>query len=162
MSLWLLNPLLALAAIFQSTFIPALSIAGFKLDLALMLVVARGVAPRGDDAFVWGLLLGSFLDIISGAPLGTFTLALTLVGALTAWNALSGVRGNLVFIPAAMVVATLTQHLVVLTVLSLFARPVDWNASLLFITLPSAILNTVVLPVVYFPMQWLLRDPRAY
>ncbi len=155
MTLWLLIPLLAFAAIVQSTILPVVAVAGYRFDLALMIVVARGLSSRRGNAFEWGLILGLFLDLASGLPFGTLTIALTLIGAVTALEFVEALRGNLVFIPAAMLVATLIEHVVVLAVLALLNRPVDWNDYLLALTLPSAILNTLALPLVYFPLQWL-------
>ena len=155
MSLWLLIPLLAIAAIIQSTLVPDLLIAGFKLDFTLMLVLSRGLTAQDGKAFGWGLGLGVFLDLASGLPFGSLTLALTIIGALTSLEIVDGLRGNLIFAPAAMIVATLVEHVIVLTLLALTNHTVEWSDYLISVTLPSAILNTFFLPVVYFPVLWL-------
>ncbi|MBI3914778.1 MAG: rod shape-determining protein MreD [Chloroflexi bacterium] len=163
MSLWLLIPLLAFIAITQSTLLPFISIAGYRFDLALMVVVARGLTTRRGDAFVWGLIAGLFLDLISGLPFGTLTLALTLIGALTALEFVESLRGNLLLVPSAILIATLVEHLMILTILALFNRAVDWNEYLLSLTLPTAILNTLAFWIAYFPLQWLAErfEPRG-
>ncbi len=155
MSLWFLIPFLAVIAAVQAALLPALDVAGYRFDLALMIVVARGLSTRSGDAYLWGLFLGIFLDLTAGLPFGTLTFALTLIGAFTALDAVNAVRGNLLFIPAAMLVATLCEHLIILATLALFNRAVDWNDYLLGLTLPTALLNTLALGLLYFPMQWL-------
>lgn len=155
MSLWLLIPLLTFAAIIHSTLLSAISIAGYKLDFTLMLVVARGLTARRGDAFLWGLILGIVLDLLSGFPFGTFTFALTLIGALTALDEMDALRDNLIFIPVVMILATLLEHVLTLTILTLTNSQVTWSDNLLAVTLPSAILNTLAFPLIYFPVQWL-------
>src|SRR5512136_1616377 len=87
-------PFLLVVAILQSTAAPRLAMAGARPDLMLTSVVAwsllaafrareleyAGESPsltRGiNDGVVWGFVGGMFLDLLSGAPLGTSALAL--------------------------------------------------------------------------------------
>lgn len=157
MTYWLLILSLALVAIVQATLVPLIAIGGFKLDLALMLVVAWGLLSAPGAAAVWGFIAGIFLDLVSGLPFGTQTFALTSIGLLMGPAQTTISRSNVVLPPAAMLVATLIYNILILGILSLLNWPIPWSDYLLRVTLPTAILNTIALPLVYFPLQWLQR-----
>ena len=160
MPLWILIPLLALAAIIQITLLPQMSLFGYKPDLALALVVAWAMLAPVGEAAVWGFLIGVFLDLASGLPFGVHTLALTTLGWLIGWGQATFFRGNLLAPPIAVVLATFFHHVIVLGILALFNWQIHWGEYLLRVTLPSVILNALVLPLVYFPLQRLARWMR--
>ena len=157
MPIWVLVPALVLAAIAQIAWLPALSVWGFKIDLALVLVVVWGLLGPIGQAAQWGFILGLVLDLGSGLPFGIHTLTLTLIGLGVGWSQTTFFRGNLVAPPLAIMLATILDHILILALLALFDRRVVWIDYLTRITLPSAILNTLVAPLVYFPLQWFQR-----
>lgn len=157
MPLWFLIPLLALGAIIQITLLPQIPIFGCKPDLALVLVVAWALLAPVGDAAIWGFIIGIFLDLASGLPFGVHTIALTTLGWLIGWGQATFFRGNLLAPPIAIVLATLIYNIIVLGILALFAWQIHWGNYLLRITLPSAILNALVLPLVYFPLRLFQR-----
>lgn len=157
MPLWILIPILALAAIIQITILPQIPVFGYKPDLALALVVAWAMlAPLGEAA-TWGFIVGLFLDLASGLPFGVHTLALTTLGWLIGWGQATFFRGNLLAPPLAVILATLVQNVIVLGILALFNWQIDWAANLLRVTLPTAILNALVMPLIFFPLQRVAR-----
>jgi rod shape-determining protein MreD len=157
MPLWITLPLLALAAIIQITLLPHLAIFGYKPELALALVVAWAMLAPVGEAAVWGFSLGVLLDLASGLPFGMHTLALTMLGWLVGWVQTTFFRGNLLAPPIAMVAATLVYHLVLLGLRALFNTPIDWLAYLVRVTLPTAILNALILPVIFFPLRYIAQ-----
>jgi rod shape-determining protein MreD len=157
MNFWILIPSLILAAIVQIAWLPALPIWGYKIDLALVLVVSWGLLSPIGQAAQWGFILGIMLDLASGLPFGIHTVTLTLIGLAVGWGQAVFFRGNLVAPPMAMILATLLDHLLILAWLALFNRQINLSDYLLRITLPTAILNTAVAPLFYFPLQWLQR-----
>ncbi len=157
MSSWFLIPFLALVAIIQTGFLPLVAVAGYRVDLALLIVVAWGLLSRPGEAAAWGLTAGLFLDLASGLPFGTQALALTFVGLAMGMIQLIIFKDNLLLPPGAAFGATLLYNLVILGVLNTLGWPVEWNETLLRVTLPTAFLNTLALPLVYFPLQWLYR-----
>ena len=160
MPLWFLIPFLALAAIIQITLLPQIPIFGYKPDLALALVVAWALLAPVGEAAVWGFIVGIFLDLASGLPFGIHTLALTTLGWLIGWGQATFFRGNLLAPPLAIIAATLVHNVIVLGILALFNGQINWGDYLLRVTLPSAILNALVLPLVYFPLQRIARWMR--
>ncbi len=95
MPIWVLVPALVLAAIAQIAWLPALSVWGFKIDLALVLVVVWGLLGPIGQAAQWGFILGLVLDLASGLPFGIHTLTLTLIGLGVGWSQTTFFRGNL-------------------------------------------------------------------
>lgn len=160
MNLWILIPFFFLVAIAQAVWIPLFSIAGFRVDLALVLVVAWGLGSPAGEAAVWGFIAGIFLDLLSGLPLGTQTIALTAIGWLMGLAPLNVFQENVLLPPAAMIVATLVYNLFVLGILAVLNTSISWSDYLLRVTLPSAILNTIAFPFIYLPMQWFTRRRR--
>ncbi len=160
MAPWLLIPFLLLIAVVQVTLVPLVSVAGYKVDLALVVVVAQGLVGAPGTAAQWGFILGLFLDLSSGLPFGIHMFVLTAIGMLMDLGQSILFRGNVVAPPIAMVSATLVSHLLILAILALLNWPVNWADYLLRITLPTAILNTLVIPLAFFPLQWLFRRTR--
>lgn len=161
MTLWVLIPLLGLIAVIQTALMPLVTFGGLKIDLPLMVVVAWGLTSLPGEAAIWGFIAGIFLDLVSGMPFGTQTFALTTIGLLMGLVQTTIFRSNVVLPPTAMVLATLAYDVLVLAVLStLGGWPVAWGDLLFRIALPTAILNTVALPIAYFPLRRLYRHLR--
>ncbi len=157
MTPWLLIPFFAIVSVVQTSVMPMVSIAGLKPDLALLIVVAWGLISVPGEAAVWGFCAGVFLDLASGLPFGTQTLALTGVGLLLSLAQTNIFRSNLLLPPAAMMIATFIDNLIILGILSTLGWQINWGDYLTWITLPTALINTLVLPLAYFPLQRLQR-----
>jgi len=157
MSNWILVPALLLIAMLQATLLPLVPIFGFTLDLALVLVLGWGLVGPTWQATQWGFILGLFLDLFSGLPFGAHTLALTFAGLLMSAGQLVFFRGNIATPPIAAVLGTLLEHLIILTILASTGTTVAWEDFLLRVTLPVALLNTLALTALFFPLRWLAR-----
>jgi rod shape-determining protein MreD len=160
MTLWLLIPFLLLVAVVQVTLIPLVAIAGYKIDLALIIVVAQALVGVPGTAAQWGFIVGVFLDLASGLPFGIHALTLTVVGWLMDLGQAAFFRGNVLAPPVAMISATFLYNVLILAILALFNSPVAWGEYLLRVILPASLLNTVAMPIAYFPLQWLHRRVR--
>jgi rod shape-determining protein MreD len=160
MTLWLLIPFLLLVAVVQVTLVPLVAIAGFKVDLALIIVVAQALVGTPGTAAQWGFIVGLFLDLASGLPFGIHTLTLTVVGLLMDLGQSAFFRGNVLAPPVAMITATLLYNILILAILALFNSPVNWGEYVFRVIVPSAILNTIAMPIAYFPLRWLHRRIR--
>jgi rod shape-determining protein MreD len=157
MSLWLLVPFLALAVIVQDTWLALVPIFGFKPELVFLIIVAWGLLSPIGEAAQWGFIAGFFLDLTSGLPFGIHMLTLTLIGLLVGLSQRAFFHGNLLAPPITLFAATILYHILILAILSLLNWSIDWLGYLLRITLPLAVLNTVVGPLVYLPLQMLQR-----
>lgn len=157
MSLWFLIPLLGLVAVAQTTLVPLFSLEGLKLDLPLMVVVAWGLTSLPGEAAIWGFIAGAFLDLVSGMPFGTQTFALTVIGLLLGLVQTTIFRSNVILPPVAIALSTVAYNLLVLAVLSTVGWQIAWANYLVRITLPTALFNTIALPITYFPLRRLYR-----
>ncbi|MBI5032517.1 MAG: rod shape-determining protein MreD [Chloroflexi bacterium] len=155
MPAWILIPLLGIVATVQVAWLPLIPIFGFKIDLALIVVVTWGLVGPIGEAALWGFIVGLLLDLASGLPFGIHTLTLTVVGLLVGLGQTTFFRGNLIAPPAMMVAATIVYNIFVLAILSLFNWNINWTDYLFRVILPTSLLNTLVGPLAYFPLQWL-------
>lgn len=136
---------------------PHLAIAGWKIDLPLLIIVAWGLLAAPGEAAIWGFIAGVFLDTLSGLPFGTQTSALTSIGLLMGLTQTTIFTTNVILPPAAMVLATIGYDVLILAILNTLGTPIQWNDYVLYRILPTCVLNAVALPLVYFPMQRLHR-----
>ncbi len=157
MSYWLIIPALGLSAFLQATVVPLLSIGGWKIDLPLIIIVSWGLLTVPGEAGLWGFIAGVFLDLFSGFPYGTQTIALTTIGLLMGLSQTTIFTTNLVLPPVAMLLATCGYDLLILAIASTAGTPIQWNDYALWRILPSAVLNSIALLLVYFPLQRLYR-----
>jgi rod shape-determining protein MreD len=160
MSYWYIVPVLGTSAFLQSTLVPLLAIGGWKIDLPLLVVVSWGLLAVPGEAGLWGFIAGIFLDLFSGLPFGTQTLALTSIGLLMGLTQTTIFTTNVILPPAAIFIATVAYDVLILAIISTVGTPVQWNDYMIYRILPTAILNTFVLPLVYFPLLRLQR--RVY
>jgi rod shape-determining protein MreD len=149
MGLFLGIPLLALLAVLQSTVMNSLLLLDGRLDLVLLAVVSWGVAGRPEEAMVWGLFGGLFLDLFSGVPLGSHAIVLVLVTFLV-----SLMQGRFwqmqFFMPlGVMLLSSVAYHLLGLSVLFILGREIDFEFSFSRIILPSTFLNIAAAIPVY-------------
>ncbi len=149
MSPYLLAPLLAFCALVQTTLVPMIPQGMAKPDVLLVLVVAWGIVRGGGEATLWGLAGGLCLDLLSGAPFGVQTLGLAAVGLMADLMETNFFRSNILIPLAAIFIATILFHIVQAAAMQTFGYPVSWEPFLLRVVLPTAVFNTVLMPVVY-------------
>ncbi len=153
MSPYLVIPLLAIVALVQTTILPMLIPGPVRPDLMLMLVVGWGVVHGSGQATLWGFGGGLMLDLVSGTPFGLHALSLGAIGFLADALQTNFFRSN-VFIPIATIfIATLMVYIGQAAALQALGATVPWPVYIFNIVLPTAILNTVLMPLMY----WILR-----
>jgi rod shape-determining protein MreD len=109
---YLMVPLMAVAALLQSTAFNRLTIAGVKPDLVLLLVVVGTLLYGPRAGIVWAFVGGLFLDVFSGGPLGSSSLALMAAAVVAGFGHTTLSRFN-VFVPlGAIILGTLTYGVV--------------------------------------------------
>lgn len=153
MTLYLAVPLLLLIAVLQASAIPHLTIRGVFPDLPLILVASWGLLRGSREGAIWGLVVGLSVDLLSGAPLGAATLALSVVGLLMGRARLAALRGNVILPLGGIFLGTVLYDLIYMAVLAISGRSVLWLPTLARIVLPCAALNAVLAVGVY----WLMR-----
>lgn len=157
MSPYLIVPLLAGIALLQTTLAPQLSIIGGRPQFMLLAVVSWSLLRGGREGVVWGFVGGVMLDLLSGAPFGVITLPLLLVGFLSGLGEINVFRSNFLLPGLVVLLATLFYNAFALFLLQVLGEPVLWESALLHVILPAALLNLLVLPLVYLPLRRLHR-----
>lgn len=153
MSPYLVFPLLILITILQTTLIPMALPGGTRIDLMLMVVVGWGVVHGNGQATLWGLTGGLLLDLFSATPFGLHAVSLGSIGWLADTLQTNFFRANLLVPLATIFIASLLFHIGQAAALQLFGYPINWASYSLNVVMPTAILNTALMPFVY----WLLR-----
>lgn len=153
MNVYLTAPTLFLAFLVQSSFLGSLGPTILRPDLLVLFIVSIGVIGGTGRAVAWGLAAGLLLDVAGAAPLGTNLIALFFVALLTAVRDTDLVEGKLTLTLALAFAGSVLYACVFLVILQATGSRVEWIASLGRIVLPGAVLNTMVLPGVY----WITR-----
>ncbi|MEO8285952.1 MAG: rod shape-determining protein MreD [Chloroflexota bacterium] len=149
--------LLFLASLVQSVVLPQAVPLAARPQLMVMLVVAVCLVEGLHDAIIWGFIGGLLLDLLSGPafPLGSNALLLVLVALLASLGQADPFRDQ-VFVPLATVFfATVFYHTMTMVLAFVLGQEVPFLDNLLRVALPSAVLNTILMPVAYSALLWL-------
>jgi rod shape-determining protein MreD len=106
---------------------------------------------------IWGFTGGLALDFLSGAPLGSLSLSLTLTAYLASLGQRTVYRTSPLFPSLVALVASVVHDSIFLGVLSMTGYAVAWRTSLGHVAMPTALLGSLVIPLVYRPLAELHR-----
>ncbi len=160
MTIYLAIPLLVLIAVLQATLVSRLALWGVFVDLPVLVVVSWSLLRGPREGMLWGFIAGVAVDLLSGAPFGAATLSLIAVGFLSGLGKTSVFAAvdsevGIVFPVVMAFLATVLYDLFFLFIVWISGHTVAWLDSLLRIILPSAVLNAVLMPVVFPAMRML-------
>ncbi|MBI4670392.1 MAG: rod shape-determining protein MreD [Chloroflexi bacterium] len=160
MSPYLVVPLLALVAVAQTTLAPILLPGPVRPDLMLMLVVGWGVVHGSGQATLWGFGGGIFLDLFSGTPFGLHALSLGAIGFLADTLQTNFFRSNILIPLATILVATLMVDIGQAAAMQTLGYTINWAFYIFNVVIPTAILNTALMPLMYWVLRRLDRVVR--
>jgi rod shape-determining protein MreD len=155
-ALWLL-PVLALL---QSSLVPHFAVRGIFPSVVLIAVVDWGILRGSDQGMLWAFVAGVFVDLFSGFPFGTSTVALVIIASLVSLGEGTFIRTHALLPLATVFGATLMYYLIALFVLQSAQQPVDWFGVLRYIAVPAAVYNAI-LNIVGYPLMRRLEG-RVY
>jgi rod shape-determining protein MreD len=155
-AVWLL-PLLTLL---QVGLVGRLAVGGIVPGIMVVVVVNWGILRGMDEGMLWGFLGGLCLDIFSGYPFGTSTVALVVVASIVSLGEGTFIRTHALLPLATVFAATLLYYLIVFFILESTQNPVDWAAGIRDIAVPVAIYNAI-LNIAAFPLMKRLEG-RVY
>jgi rod shape-determining protein MreD len=149
--------LLIAIVILQTTAMPHLTILGVKPDLMLLMVISWSLLKGAKEGMIWALVGGIGLDLLSGAPFGTSTVALVALSWVAGLGELRVFRTHIALPLAATLIATLAYDLFFLVLLDIRGCSIAWTNSLVKVVLPSTLFNVLLSPFVYKALYWLHR-----
>lgn len=167
---YLMIPLLAVGALFQSAAGNRLAVVGVKPDVVLMLIVVGTLLYGGRIGVFWAFIGGLFLDIFSGGPLGSSSLALMAAGLVAALGHSTFSRFNPIVPLTSMALGTLVYGVVYLAVLYVFSGVADvlnleairhqlpFEATVQAVIVPSIAYNTTLMLIL---VPFLNRIPET-
>lgn len=155
MTIYLVVPLLAVAAILQTTLVPGFTVWGVFANVPLLIVVSWGLLRGPREGAVWGFIAGLIVDLLSGAPFGAATLSLIIVGFLAGLGEATVFRARIALPMVAVFLATIVYDLLFLLIVQIAGQPVVLLDSILRLVLPSALLNAALTPIFFLTMRWL-------
>jgi rod shape-determining protein MreD len=158
---WLAPPLLFAAVLLQSSFFPALGIAWLRPDFVLQMVVIWAVLRGWREALPWGFVGGLLLDLFSGAPFGTASLAMVLVAFACSAGSFRVFRDNPLLPVVVVFWASVLYGLLYLFLLRTHEIPVPWVSMLRQMVVPGAIVNTLLAPLTFWGLTRLERRTRS-
>jgi rod shape-determining protein MreD len=147
--------------ILQSTVVTHLRLLEGGFNLTLIVVLAWNLVQRESSGPLWAFLGGVLADTFSGGPFGAATFALVACSLVIALTEGRFYQTNWVIAVAASVVGTILYHLLYLILLATANHPVAWADALTLTTLPSTILNLLLMLPVYQSAKWLKRQVAA-
>jgi rod shape-determining protein MreD len=151
-------PLLALLAVLQSTILSHIRLLDGRPDAILIVVVAWSIAGRTNEAMVWGFVGGLFLDLYSGVPFGSTSIALIIVAYLVSFPEGRFWESHVVMPLGVMLVASTVFHVLGIGTLLLVGQPMDLDSALTRVLLPSTFMNLVlILPVLQIAGEFVQR-----
>ena len=149
---WTFALLIALVLL-QTTVVPQFTLLGVHPDVLLVVVTAWSLLRGAEEGMLWALIAGVAMDIVSGAPFGMSTLPLLIVSFVSGFSQRGFFRFDLVIPILVIPVATLIYQTMMLAWLKAFGWPVTWSEGASRIVLPTVVVNTLLMPAIY----WLLR-----
>jgi rod shape-determining protein MreD len=145
--------------VLQSTVLSHLAVAGVKVDLVLLLVVAGSIRRGVEEGIVWAIVGGIAVDLLSIGPFGAsvlgFAFAAVLAGTIGPPLRQVSVVLPLLLTPLTSIIATLTSALV----MAVFGWAIPWPATVALVVLPAAVLDSLAMVVVYPLFSFADRRP---
>lgn len=150
--------ILFVAALLQSVVLPQAVPISVRPNFVVLLVVSVCLVEGLYDATIWAFVGGLMLDLMTSPtfPLGSNALILVLVALLSSMGQANPFH-SLLFVPLVTVFgATVFYNIMTMGLLMAFGRqePVIVD-NMLRVVLPGALLNGILMPVVYSSVFWL-------
>lgn len=158
---YLMPLLLFVAALVQATLLLRVQVANVKPDLVLILVIVGTLIYGGKNGIVWAFVGGLALDLFSGGPMGSSSLALIAAAVVASPGHRTLSRFNVIVPLAAIALGTLAYgatYIAVLTLVEVIVilpffsglglTPVHYGLGFLptlqYVVLPAMAYNTLV------------------
>jgi rod shape-determining protein MreD len=137
------------AAVLDATFMKVLQFWGGAPNLTLMIIVSWAMLTDLEEALPWAVMGGIMRDLLSVAPTGSSALAFVLIVVIIDTTLPKLSWRNIFFPPISVFIATYIYDniLYVLLTLAGYTRPFYFGQ--LYVSLPGAVGNTLLILFVY-------------
>lgn len=144
----------------QLTLAPMLSLFGYKPDVLLLSVLVIGLRWLEPWLFVYAVLVGLAKDVFSHGMLGVYGLSFFAISFLARYVGISVYENSLLLGMASVLGLSLVQGVFSLTVLALLDSSVPWWHWLFTAEVPTAFINALWSPLVFYGFGRLERWVR--
>ncbi len=161
---YMMLPLIASACLFQATAAARIKIYGVKPDLVLLIVVIGTLVYGARAGLIWAFFGGLGLDIFSGGPMGSSSLALMAAVMVAGFGHRTLSRFNVLVPIAAVVVGTVVYAVAYLSILAVLQYlDVTQHQVPLLLTMQNIVVPTVVYntALMVFLIPFLNRIPES-
>lgn len=160
-----LLPVLAivfLACILQVAAVPGFPILGLQPHLPLLLLVLWSQQKGTEEALALAIPAGLLLGLMSSGPLGVaiISLALAVLAARSPWLVTAAEEGLLSAL-GAVLIASAAYYLLEALILQGLGYPVPWWPSAFRQLVEGALVNALLAPLLYWPLQLGWHPPAS-
>lgn len=148
---------LALATLIQEGIVGHLTVLGVLPNLVLLIVVNWSLIRGVEEGMLWGFIGGIFLDLFSGLPFGTSSLAFVCIAGLVSLGETALPRASILLPMAAAFLATCIYYAIALFMVASVNHELLLNAFTGRTVLGVAVYNAVINPILFGACQGLDR-----
>ena len=161
---WLIpGVLVVVLGVLQASLVPELRVYSATPHLTLLFVVGWSLLAGLPWSLPWAFAAGLLLDLASGSPLGLNALALLPVALMAGAAEGNALRGNLALPVIAAGAGVIVYYLFLVVEQETLGYGAAWLSILVYVVVPSAVLNAVIMPPFYWLLSWIHRGthPRT-
>lgn len=149
--------ILFIAGLLQSVVLPQTVPLQARPQFVVLLVIAVCLVESLYDAAIWAFMGGIMLDLMTSPmyPIGSNALMLVLVALLASLARVNPFHNRLVLPLFAAFFGTLFYIMMSMALQFALGREVAFVDNFIWVALPSAVLNTILVPVAYSGILWL-------
>ncbi len=144
----------------QLTIAPAVAVFGIRPNLLLLTVILAGVRWQDPWAFVYAAAVGVSMDVFSHGMLGVFGISFFAASFASRIAGFAIYENNLLSTVFLVVLLTLFEGAVSLTILEFLDPRLPWWAWLFQKVIPVSLFNGALAPLVVPVLDWIDRRLR--
>ncbi len=150
-------PLIALAVILQSTFIPQIRILGGEPDLVFLLTLSWAINGRLEQGVAWSFVGGIAEDLLSAAPTGASVLGLLALVFGIDQIKQQVYRVGFLMVIGIVIAGTILDKLIYMIVVATAGFTIYPLENLTYVILPTIAYNLVFIGPVYWVVRRIQR-----
>ncbi|MBM2827226.1 MAG: mreD [Dehalococcoidia bacterium] len=147
-----------LGALVQTSAFPSMKVLGSRPDLVLLMVVGLGTAWGVRWAVACCIVGGILLDMMTLGPVGASALAMIPVALLAGLERMEVMESRFTYGVLLALLGTVVYYISLMLIRNLQGQTIPWIESMVWVVLPSTIVNTATMPIVlgivYLMSRW--------